>query len=252
MPPIDLNTEAIVILASTFLLAGVVKGVAGVGLPAISVGLLTVAFGLMPAMALIVLPSLAGNLWQAFAGRELRTVVARIWPFELAVIVGVPIGGFALVRVDVGLLSALLGFLLIAHALNGLFRPPAMLPARHEGWAGPLAGLLTGILAAMTGSYSVPAIFYFQSLGFSRDQLIQVLGFHFSVCAALLGLTLGAFALMPASLVLISTACVIPALIGMAIGGQMRRRLSEAAFRTLFNVALLCLGMFLAARWIAG
>ncbi len=250
--PLDLTAQTIAILIAIFLLAGIVKGLAGLGLPAISVGLSTVAFGLMPAMALIIVPSLVGNVWQAVSGRELRSVVRRIWPFEIAAIIGVPLGGLALVRADVDLLSALLGFLLIAHALNGLFRPPMVLPAHHEPWVGPLAGLSTGVLAAMTGAYSVPAVFYFQSLGFSRDRLIQAMGFHFSICAILLGLTLSANALMPGRLLLISIACTIPALIGMEFGRRLRQKLSEKMFRAVFNAALLGLGLFLAERWFAG
>ncbi len=46
-----------VIVALTFLLAGIVKGVVGQGLPTVSLAVLTVAVGLQPAMVLLLAPS---------------------------------------------------------------------------------------------------------------------------------------------------------------------------------------------------
>src|SRR5207249_7074320 len=63
-----LDTNVIVVVASTFLLAGMVKGVIGLGLPAVTLGVLTVAFDLPSAMSLLLVPSFVTNLWQASVG----------------------------------------------------------------------------------------------------------------------------------------------------------------------------------------
>ena len=55
-------------IAGTFLLAGGVKGVIGLGLPTVSLGLLTAVLDLTTAMALLIVPSFVTNLWQAMAG----------------------------------------------------------------------------------------------------------------------------------------------------------------------------------------
>ena len=60
------------VVALTFLLAGLVKGVIGLGLPTISLALLTAALGLPQAMALLLVPSFVTNLWQAVAGGKGR------------------------------------------------------------------------------------------------------------------------------------------------------------------------------------
>ena len=46
-------------ITATFLLAGAVKGVIGLGLPTVSLGLLTAALDLPTAMALLIVPSFA-------------------------------------------------------------------------------------------------------------------------------------------------------------------------------------------------
>ena len=103
------ETPIVIAIVATFLLAGTVKGVIGLGLPTVSLALLTVAIDLTSAMALLLVPSFVTNLWQALVGGQVRALCARTWPFMLAATVTVWIGAIALARADVALLSALLG-----------------------------------------------------------------------------------------------------------------------------------------------
>ncbi len=78
-----LDLFTITAIAGTFLLAGVVKGVIGLGLLTLSLGLLATALDLPTAMALLIVPSFVTNLWQAIVGDNGRAVLVRIWPFLL-------------------------------------------------------------------------------------------------------------------------------------------------------------------------
>lgn len=51
-----------------FLLAGVVKGVLGMGLPSVAIAVLGIAMPTAQAAALVVIPSLFTNVWQFAAG----------------------------------------------------------------------------------------------------------------------------------------------------------------------------------------
>ena len=73
----------LIAIAAVFLLAGAVKGVIGLGLPTVSLGLLAAALDLRTAMALMIVPSFVTNVWQASAGGNGRAIVRRIWPFLL-------------------------------------------------------------------------------------------------------------------------------------------------------------------------
>ena len=107
-------------IGATFLLAGTVKGVIGLGLPTVSLALMTVLLDLPSAMALLLVPSFVTNLWQAAVGGHGIVALKRIWPFLLMATVSVWLGAAALTRVDLNYLSALLGALLIAYALASL------------------------------------------------------------------------------------------------------------------------------------
>jgi uncharacterized membrane protein YfcA len=119
---------------------------------------------------------------------------------------------------------------------------------RSETWIGIVAGSLNGLLGGMTGAFAVPGVPYLQALGLKRDELIQAMGLMFTLSTISLALALGGQKLLTLELGVASLLGVVPALIGMALGQQLRRRLSEARFRVVFFIAQIALGGYIAAR----
>ncbi len=74
---VDLHA-LIPLIALTFLLAGFVKGVVGLGLPTVSVGLLGLAMPPMQAAALLIVPSMVTNLWQLACGPRFLGLMKRL------------------------------------------------------------------------------------------------------------------------------------------------------------------------------
>lgn len=237
----------LLIIFATFLLAGTVKGVIGLGLPSVSLALLTLAFDLPSAMALLLVPSFVTNLWQAMTGGNAGAVIRRLWPFLIMATVMVWLGALALTRVDLNYLSALLGGLLIAYAgLSLAGHRPTFQPAR-EAWLGPLFGMANGVLTGMTGSFVVPGVLYLQAIGLPRDMMIQAMGMLFTVSTVALAVALGDNGLLSTDQGLMSASGVLPAIIGMMLGQQVRNHLSEDTFRRVFFIALLVMGGYIMA-----
>ena len=109
----------------------------------------------------------------------------------------------------------------------------------------PSIGILSGALTGVTGVFVVPAVAYLQALRWSRDQLIQAMGIWFTVATVSLAGALSHHGLLTHSAGLLSGAAIVPALVGMAIGQRLRRRLSPGVFRTLFHIGLAVLGGYL-------
>ncbi|ATF04044.1 sulfite exporter tauE/safE-like protein (plasmid) [Phaeobacter gallaeciensis] len=247
-----METSDFLLILATFLAAGTVKGVIGLGLPTVSLGLLTVAFDLPSAMALLIVPSLVTNLLQAITGGQGRAILARIWPFLLMATLAVWIGTRVLIRVDLNLMSSLLGLLLIAYAIIGLVGFQMSMSRSNERWAGPVLGLVNGILTGMTGSFIVPGVMFLQSIRLQRDALIQAMGILFAVSTLALAIALQRNGLVTGSIGLASTLALVPALIGMWLGRGVRARLSEAIFRKVFFAAILLLGAYILIHAILG
>ena len=242
----------ILAVAGTFLIAGTVKGVIGLGLPTISLALLTVALDLPSAMALLLVPSFITNLWQAAVGGHGKAILRRLWPFLLMATVTVWLGATALTRVDLAVLSALLGALLFVYAAMNLAGLRMAIPLRQEAWIGPLLGTANGILTGMTGSFVVPGVLFLQAIGLSRDMLIQAMGMLFTVSTLALAIALQGNGLLSLELGKLSAAALLPALIGMAAGQRIRQRLSEPIFRRVFFISLLVLGTYIIASAVGG
>lgn len=239
-------------IAATFLLAGAVKGVIGLGLPTVTLGLLTALFDLPTAMALLIVPSFATNLWQAAVGGQGRAILKRLWPFLLMAAATVWIGATALTRLDLHLLSGLLGLLLVAYGGLSLAGVRLAIPAHREAWAGPVFGAANGILTGMTGSFVVPGVMFLQAIGLGRDALVQAMGMLFTVSTVALALALQGNGLFPKELGLVSLAGIVPAVIGMVAGAKIRKRLSEERFRKIFFGAIALLGAYIVAGALKG
>jgi uncharacterized membrane protein YfcA len=238
----------VALIAAVFLLAGAVKGVIGLGLPTISVGLLALVLPPAEAAALLVLPSLVTNITQA-SGPHLRALLRRLWPMLAAMVPGTLAGSFAITAGDVVL--PVLGLLLLLYAGWGLATPPLRLSAAAERRTALPIGLAGGLMTGMTGIFVMPIVPWLTALGLSRDALVQALGLGFLLATVALAGGLALQGGFTTGLAGGSALCIAPALAGQWIGAQLRARLSAEAFRRLFFLGLLALGAALAWRGIA-
>ena len=239
------DSQLMLIVAATFLLAGTVKGVIGLGLPTVSLGILTAALDLPTAMVLLLVPGFVTNAWQGAVGGHGGRILGRAWPFLATAMLCVPLGALALARLNPAWLAALLGVLLVLYGALSLCGVRLVVAPRHEPATGLAIGAINGILTGMTGSFVVPGVLYLQALGLPRDALIQAMGILFTLSTVMLAVALGGNNLLTRELAWLSALAVVPALAGMVMGQALRKQLSEQLFRRVFFVALLVLGLYI-------
>lgn len=242
------STAAVV--AAAFLLAGLVKGTIGLGLPTVAVGLLGLVMPPAQAAALLIVPSLVTNAWQLLAGPRFGGLLRRLWPMMLGICAGTWMGAGWLTGGGAGRTEAALGAALIAYAAFGLAGLPLRVPRRAEPFLSPIIGLSNGLLTAATGTFVLPGVPYLQALGLERENLIQALGLSFTVSTLALTANLardGAF--MP-GVAGASLLALVPTLAGMAAGTWLRGRVHPQTFRRFFFLGLLGLGGHLLLRHV--
>ena len=240
--------ETLILLGATFFVAGAVKGVVGLGLPTVTLAVLTATLGLKPAMALLLMPSLVTNFWQGVVGGHFLSLMRRLAWLLAAVVICTWLGVRILADGNTAWLSALFGVLLVVYAAIGLLRPVVPDLRASESWLSPTIGAINGVLTGMTGSFVFPGVLYLQALKLNKDELVQAMGILFTVSTLVLGLALGGERLIPRDLAILSCLGVAPALAGMVAGQLVRRRLSDDAFRKALFAALLALGGFILYR----
>lgn len=235
------------LLLSVFLilvLAGIVKGASGMGLPTLGMGLLSLLMAPPEAAAIIVVPAILTNVAQFATGPRRGPILRRFWPLGLCAILGTLAGAYLLGGLESHLAPALLGGTLLVYGLFGLANLRFKTPAHLETWLSPLMGLVSGFLTGTTGVTVMPVAPYLQSLGLDREDLVQSLGLAFTLSTFALAVTLSLdfSSLADAHLALASVGALVPSFIGMELGRRLRLAVSQETFRTGFFVALALLG----------
>ncbi len=240
------------VTVAVFVLAGVVKGVVGLGLPTISMAMLALVMAPAQAAALLIVPSLITNLWQARPWPTFMRVLRRIAAMQVGVCVGTIAGSLWLGAPSGHWAGVCLGAALVAYAAWGLFGTPPAVPARHEGVLGAAVGAITGVITAATGVFVIPAVPYLQALSLGKDGLIQAMGISFSVSTVALAAGLWLTGSYTPGAAGASVLMLAPALAGMALGQWLRERLSARTFRLCFMISLALLGAYQVAQGLAG
>ena len=241
----------VLLVMGTFLLAGLVKGVIGLGLPTVAMGLLGLAMPPAYAAALLLVPSLVTNVWQLLAGPRFDALFRRLRGMMLGIVAGTLAGSGLITGATAPAAAAALGVALALYALVGLAKLRLRVPPASERWAGPVIGALTGLVTGATGVFVIPAVPYLGSLGLERDDLVQALGLSFTASTLALAAGLAWHSALPLQAAGTSLLALVPALAGMALGGWLRARVRPETFRLCFLVGLLALGGELVWRGLA-
>ena len=227
-------------------MAGFVKGTIGLGLPTVSIGLLGLLMPPAQAAAILVVPSLITNIWQALVGGSFWELVQRLWPMLAGICVGTFIGAVLLPHDDTGHATVWLGVALALYAALGLVKVNFIVPRRAETWLGLVMGAATGATTVATGIFVIPGTPYVQSLQFDRDRLVQALGLSFTVSTITLALALAHAGQIHTSIAGPSLLALAASLVGMVLGQMVRGRVRAETFRLWFFIGLLLLGAHLA------
>lgn len=243
-----MSGQLFITLSLIFIVAGFVKGVTGMGLPTVAMGLLGMFMPLPIAAALLVLPSFVTNVLQLFTGPSVKMIVSRLWLMMLLIVVGTVAASSLIISVNPAWSAFALGAALIVYAVFAMFSPSLTVSQAKEKWLSPVIGGVTGIITGATGVFVMPAVPFLQSLGLRKDELVQALGLSFTVSTVALAVGLylhDAFRVEQLSLSLFS---LVPALAGMWLGQKVRARISAKRFRQCFLLFLMVLGLELVSR----
>jgi uncharacterized protein len=235
----------VIFIGLVFVLAGVVKGVTGLGLPTVSMGLLAVVMTPLHAAALVVLPTFVTNIWQLVAGPSLKPIILRLWPMMATLCLGTWAGAGLMTGSQSRYGSLLLGVMLVVYALTALASLHIKVQKAQEPWLGPVVGAVTGIVSAATGVFMIPSVPYLQAIGFEKEDLVQALGLTFTIGTLALSVNLARAGALNISLAGPTLAVLAMAALGMWAGQVLRLRLSPQTFRRWFLIGLALLGVYL-------
>jgi len=228
---------------AVFALAGYIKGLTAVGLPTIGIALLSFGMPIPEAMALIALPALASNFWQAISGGNFRTLLRRLAPVILPLCFVAALTAMLLGRGAPGWALTLLAVVLMAYGAMGLLKLRPRVPARLEKPLAPVIGVASGFVSGIAGVPIMPVLPFLQALDMKPQELVQSLGIVFCAASIAVGLSLTGAGVIDPRHAALSVGAVVPTLVGMSLGQAARQRLSIEQFKTAIFVSLLAIGL---------
>ncbi len=233
-----------------FLLAGVVKGMMGLGLPTVSMALLGLMMIPAEAAAFVLVPTLVTNLLQLQPWSTLWRVIKRFRWMQVGVVAGT-LGAAAVFGAPAGVWATVaLGSVLFLYAVWGLAGLAPRIPEKWERAAAFPVGMVSGVIGAVTGMFFIPSIPFLQALDLRRDELMQSMALTF--CVSMLALAVGLYSTsyFTAQTAATSAIMLFPAIVGMYAGRVVQRRLSTGVFRLVFFLGLAMLGIYIVVRQI--
>jgi len=236
----------IVVIAAAFVVAGVAKGAIGMGMPPIAIGLMSFAVPLESAIAIMVVPTMVTNIWQAIYGGGFRPLMRRFGTMAVTAMIGILAVGLLLSDLGSPRTAGWVGVLLVLYSIIALTPWRPHVPRSAEPWANPLIGLASGAVAGSTGVAAVPFLPYMQSLEMDRHELVQALGIMFLFITGMLAVSLALHGAYHLANSIAGVAAVAPTMVGVWLGQHARRRLSPETFRKAFIFGMFGVGLHLA------
>ncbi|MBZ8117273.1 sulfite exporter TauE/SafE family protein [Roseovarius sp. LXJ103] len=236
------------------ILAGMVKGLVGFGMPMILISGLSTIMPPDVALAGLIGPTLVTNLWQALrqgpgaavasvrmfapfmvAGAVTLVLAAQLVPHmrseALLLIIAVPITGFALLM------------------LLGRELP---LPAQPGRGVQGAIGALSGCLGGMTGVWGPTTVAMLTAMQTEKRDQIRIQGVIYGSGAVLLAVAHFGSGVLNAATVGLSFVLIAPAILGQWLGLQVQDRIDQVMFRRLTLIVLLLAGLNLLRRGVMG
>ena len=150
----------IVLLVASLVIAGLVKGMIGVGMPTVAFPMLSMLVDVQTSVMLLSMPLVLSNIPQALEGGAVAQTLRSLTPVLAGMIPGVWIGVAVLLNVDPAVAKIVAGAVVIVVASLTLLAPKLQIKRRMIGPVGLGAGFCAGLLGGIA-ALSGPLVFVF-------------------------------------------------------------------------------------------
>jgi len=246
-------TEILIIGLAAFLLAGIIKGTVGIGLPTISISIMAQFVDPRVAISMLLVPALVTNTWQIHRGGQVLRSVRLLWPFAIAMIVTMYVSAQFAPMVSQRFLTGGIGVMVVLWTATSLIKSPRKIPAAFDRILQVLAGLLSGAIGGLTAIWSPPMVMYLLARhsdpGQSeKDDFVRFTGFLILCGTVPLVAGYVGNGILTSQLAIVSALMILPTLIGFSIGERLRKNLDSTRFQKVVLGVFCLMGLNLVRR----
>jgi len=236
---LDISTnsnEVALIVSFAFFIAGVVKGVIGIGLPTTAITIMTFFVSPLMALGLNLIPMTVANIWQLSKADNPRELVKNYKYFATSLVVCILITSFYANQIGddvVRLIFAVAVLLFVCLQVFGFnFK---MKPNHDNFWQGGL-GALGGLVGGAASIWAVPVTMYLLMKNVKPKQFVDVSGFLIMIGCIPVSIGYIATGVFQPNMFIYGALGSVIGIIGFQIGEKLRNKINAKTFRNLLLV----------------
>jgi len=243
-----IDTTLLLVAFCAFLLAGLIKGAAGLGLPTAAIAGITLFYDPRAAIALVLFPMLATNFWQWISAGEVLRAARQYAPFAAALFFFVLLTTHLTKDVpEQGLMLVLGVAILLFVGVSWSGKLPTLHP-KYDRHAQIAFGTIAGVIGGMTSAWAAPLGVYLNMRQTEKTEFIRASGFIITIGSLPMFFAYARLGFLTGPLALMSFAMILPAMIGFTLGAIVRKRFSQEIFRNVVLMVFFLLALNLIRR----
>ena len=229
---------------------GFAKGVVGFALPLIGLSVLAMFLPVEVSVALLILPTLVSNLFQALRhglGAAWGSLVRHRW-LNGVLVVTIAFSAQLVVVLPDRLLFTILGASITAFGLSQLFGWQPRFPTGHRHLVEAGIALVAGFFGGLSGIWGPPLIMYMLSIHMPKTEMVRVQCLSFLLGSVVLLFAHLRSGVLDAVTLPMSAWMVLPTMAAMFVGYRVHDRLDQVRFRQMTLIVLVLSGLNLLRR----
>jgi uncharacterized membrane protein YfcA len=214
-------------------LGGILKGAIGAGVPIIAAPALTMLYDVPTAVAVLVVPNLLSNVWQAWIYRREALSRGFLLMFAGGGMLGVTVGTWLLTVLRAETLSLLVALSVVGYIALRVARPGWTLGGATALWLSGPAGAMGGLLQGATGISAPASITFLNAMRLPRLTFIATISIFFVAMTAMQIPALWSVGLLTPERLVMGGAALGVVLLSMPVGSWLGKRASPVLFDRL-------------------
>jgi len=236
------------LIVAIFLFGSTIKGAMGVGMPLVSVPLLSLLIPSPQAMGLLVAPVLFSNAMQVREAASVKEVLHRMRWLLLSLFAIMFLTVRWTTTISPEELNRWVGGSVLLAALLMAFKPNTRIPPQFEPTIGVFVGAIAGFMGGVSSLTGPVVVAYLLALRMARDEFVGTISVIYLVTALPMYLAMLWYERFGWAELAVSCLAMAPVFLGLALGKRIRKRLDDQTFHRLLLVFLILVAALLVLK----
>ena len=235
--------EIALIVGLAYLIAGVVKGVIGIGLPTTAITIMTFFISPLMALGLNLIPMTVANIWQFSKADNPKKLINNYKYFAFSLVICILITSFYAYEIGDNLVRLAFSFAVILFVGLQIFGFNFKMKSNHDIFWQSGLGALGGLIGGVASIWAVPVTMYLLMKNVKPKHFVDVSGFLITIGCIPVSVGYIATGVFQSNMFIYGALGSVTAVIGFQIGEKLRNKINAKTFKKLllifFSIAAL-------------